>query len=271
MRECLCEQRLIAQHLCGLEQKPRGLYVVTVGDVGVDTVPVIIEKETEMMRAAVFHDVKEYMHQVHDIGAQAFVGPHTVEIGIWLNDVQVGVHRLGAVGVFVAQTHVVDRTPVAGHGLDISPLGRITAAGLDATVKVDCLVKCLAVAGGPDILAKAVDHETDGVELFLCVKRHPVGCQAPIHPAVLTVDEMRHDIVEHPVGGLEIFLAAGSAVCRRECPQQAAVEYGAFRSVIIEAVATVAATVEPAATVMHTVNPVRQYIAGKVIDDLFFQ
>ncbi len=81
------EQRLIAQHLCGLEQKPRGLYVVTVGDVGVDTVPVIIEKETEMMRAAVFHDVKEYMHQVHDIGAQAFVGPHTVEIGIWLNDV----------------------------------------------------------------------------------------------------------------------------------------------------------------------------------------
>ena len=48
------------------------------------------------------------------------VVPDAEQVGVGLQDVEVGVHRLFLVGVLVAQSHVVDGCPVAGRRLFIT-------------------------------------------------------------------------------------------------------------------------------------------------------
>ena len=56
------------------------------------------------------HDPREEdFQQVAGLPAQPLVGPDAEQVGIGLQDVEVGIHRLFLVGVLVAQAHVVDR------------------------------------------------------------------------------------------------------------------------------------------------------------------
>ena len=52
--------------------------------------------------------------------AQLRVVPHAAEIGVGLEDVEVGVHGFFLVGLLVAQAHVVDGVPFARAGFEVA-------------------------------------------------------------------------------------------------------------------------------------------------------
>ena len=131
MVESLPEQVGVIYHLGRLEQQPRSLDVMAVAlYVAPHLLPVIVKEEREMACDGMLYAVEKYAQQsagsllhysrvedVVELGRE-----HTTalarlallecaqQVGISLDDVEMGVHGLGGIGVLVAQTHV-------GYGL----------------------------------------------------------------------------------------------------------------------------------------------------------
>ena len=69
--------------------------------------------------------------------AQLLGRPYTVEVGIRFDDMQMCVHRLGTVFVFIRQTHVGDRIPFACQCLDVSAVDLVEGVSLNVVVEFD--------------------------------------------------------------------------------------------------------------------------------------
>ena len=59
------------------------------------------------------------------------------------------------------------------------------------------------------MLGKAVDGESDGIELFAGVERRAVGIEAPVDSTVFTVDEPIADIIAGAESQVCVFLSSG--------------------------------------------------------------
>ena len=89
---------------------------------------------------------------------------------------------------------------------------------LDALIELESIVEGLSVARGTDILRQAIDCEADGIELLLRIEGLSLAIEAPIHTAILWVDEMVDEVLLCPCGHLEILGVAEDAVGRGERP-----------------------------------------------------
>ena len=265
----LREQALVAKHLCCLEQEPRRLDVVTVGDDVVGARPVVEEEESEMASLARRDDAvdEESLERLRSL-EQVGVAPHAKQVGVRLDDVQVGVHRLRHVGVLGAQAHVLQRVPEAVQSLGVATVNAVAAVRLDVAEKAHGIVQRLGVARSPRILAESIDGKAQRIELLLGVERSAVGCYRPEHASVLMVVEAVDDLALGACSHLQVRLVAQHAVGGREGPEDARIEDGSLGSVGVQLVVSVATAMEAAARIHHVFDPIWQYVAGQALPHL---
>lgn len=95
----------------------------------------------------------------------------------------------------------------------------VAAVAFDVAIEPHRHVERARVAGGAEMLRKAVDCECDGIELFLGVERLTLRSDRPEDAALLLVDEMREEIVAGTQSGLLILRLACSAVSGGKRPE----------------------------------------------------
>ncbi len=181
-----------------------------------------------------------------------------------------GVHRLLLVCVLVREAHIGDFLPVAGEGLDVASAVGLAVACPRLQVAEKPFGDFKGLLGGcsPAILAQSVDGEADGVRLLLGVERSPGGIDRPVDTPHLPVEEMVAQVLICAGGGCEILRVANDAVCGRECPEQAAIEYRPLGGIIVGGVIAVDTAEESAARIGHAVGPERQYVACQVLAEV---
>ena len=231
--------------------------------------PAVVEEQTQVsapLRSGDFieKNAEKFLCRLF----QLRVEPYAQKIGIRLDDMQMGIHRFGRVGIFLAQTHVGDRLPVAGKGFDVTSLDAVAAVILDVVEEADGVVKSFGVACRTGIFRQTVDGEPDGVELFFCVEGLAVGAYRPVYAAVFAVVETVDDLAFCAGGGFEISIVAYDAVCGRERPQYTGIQDRSLGSIGIETVVAVASSVESAAWIGHPVGPVGEYVCAEVFHNL---
>lgn len=138
-------------------------------------VPVLIEKQTEMAAGAQpCERVKEKAQQRGRGLAQSGIRPHTQQIGVRLDDVQMCVHRLARVVIFGAQAHVGYRRPVAAGCLHIAAAHPVAAVLLYVAEHPLRIIERFGIASrGTGVLAEPVNGKSYGIELLFSVEGVP--------------------------------------------------------------------------------------------------
>ena len=150
-------------------KKPGRFNVVSVGDDAVWALPVVIEEELQMRCLRVQYAVDEQADEVVQLTLQVIVLPYPEQIGVRLQDVQMGIHGLSLVGILVAEAHVGHFFPFAGQRFAISVFLSVEAVRLDVVKQTDGIFQCFAVARGTMVFAEPVDGKPDGIDLLLGV------------------------------------------------------------------------------------------------------
>ena len=86
--------------------------------------PIILKEKAEMPVRA-YNPVNKYVDESKEPSPQSGILPHPVKIGVPFKNMQVGVHRLRVVLVLVGKTHILDRSPLTGAGLDVTSAARV--------------------------------------------------------------------------------------------------------------------------------------------------
>ena len=141
---------------------------------------------------------------------------------------QVGIHALLDVEVLLAQAHVFDRRPLLREGFAISAELGIPGVSLQQQEKGSSKLPGRIVPGRPEIFRKTVNGKSLGVDLLFADGGFPVGRHAPEDAAVSGIDKMVCQIRSGPPCSLQEFAPRPSPVCRREGPQNPAVQHGAL-------------------------------------------
>src|SRR5574344_1882723 len=103
---------------------------------------------------------------------------------------QMGVLRLGVVGIQLRETHVGNLAPFSCAGLDISVIDNIERMFFATVEELYCIVESFLVASGTHIFAQSIDHKPDGIKLLFGVLGIALTVERPVGAAILTVDEM---------------------------------------------------------------------------------
>ena len=219
------------------------------------------------MRVLILDFIEEKAQQVTGCFLHLGCAANAQERSVALDDVEMGVHCLRRVGVFVAQAHVGYGLPVACGCLDVAALNAIAAVGLDNAEEIHCKGERLLVGRNAVIFREAVNHEADGVELLLCIGGSAVGIHTPVRSAEFAVDEVLHDVIFRTGCVLKVLGTAQHAVGGGESPEDAGVEDGALCGIGVEAVVAVAAAIVTAARIRHFLHPVGKDIFGQVLNE----
>ena len=140
------QQYLIAQNKSGFVEQPGSLDIMTITlDVAL-ALPLVIEEEVEMISLLVQKLIGEDIEQITDALLQFRSLPYTIKIGIWLDDMQMGIHRTGTILILIRETHVCNRIPFTGQCFDISVVLGIKGMLLDVMIQGDSDIQCLLVA-----------------------------------------------------------------------------------------------------------------------------
>lgn len=152
-------------------EQPRCLDIMTETlDVAL-ALPLVIEEEVEMISLLVQKLIGEDIEQIADALLQFRSLPYTIKIGIWLDDMEMGIHRTGTILVLIRETHVCNRIPLTGQCLDISVVLGIKGMLLYVMIQRDSDIQCLLVACSTGILREAIDGKADGISLLFGIKR----------------------------------------------------------------------------------------------------
>ena len=119
---------------------------------------------------------------------------------------QVGVHRLRVVLVLVGKTHILDRVPHTGAGLDVTSTARVETVLFYAVIERLGKFQGFLIACGPEIFRQTIDREGDGIELLFRVLRAAFEVEAPEDAAIFLVRETVSDLIVGSGGRVEIFL-----------------------------------------------------------------
>ena len=235
-------------------------------------VPVIVEEKLQVAGTAVQNLLPENVQQIGNPFLQPFISAYPVEIRIWLNDMEMRVHGLVLIRVFLAQPHVGYRLPVSGHCLEIAVLYIVKTIFFNVIEKSERVVLRLFVPGRACIFAQSVDGESESVNLLFSVERPALAVQAPENSAVFLVIEAVDDFAFCAGCSLDIFFLAEHPESRRKRPQDACVEDGSFRSVRVCApVAADSAYESTMLCINALLHPERQYVVLEFLQRFFAQ
>ena len=150
---------------------------------------------------------KEDFEQIAGLPPQPFVGPDAKQVGIGLQNMKMGVHRLFFIGVLIAQPHIPDQSPVPGRRLFVTVVYGVIGMVLDHPKKPYGLSERPLVPRSPGILAQAVYGESEGIELFFRVRRLTCSVYRPVNPAVGRIEEFVEQVVPGGCRRREVFRA----------------------------------------------------------------
>ena len=264
-------QRVVAQHLEHLGQQPGGFNVVAVALNVAPAVPLVVEEEVEVVRLRVEQPAGEYVDERAQLLLKRGASPHAVQVGVGLQNVQVGVHGARTVLILVRQAHVAYGSPVVGQGLDVACVPAVESMALERVEQSYGAVERFSVARGTCQLAHAVDGEAYGIRLLLHVERPSLVVHRPVHAAALGVDEVFKHVLLGTQRSVSILLFAQHPVGRGKGPQDARIEHGTLLGPGVQHVVAVHATVEAAVfAVGHLVEPEAQYVVFKQLPRRLF-
>ena len=143
--------------------------------------------------------------------AQALVGPHAQQVGEALEDVDMGILRLGGVPKQVAP-RVVPAPPLAAEGVKVAPVDRVMGVLLDQAVDRNRLLQRRDVARRAVVFRQAVDSEDLPVHLLVRIVGLAVRADRPEQAAVLLVDEPVDEVAVGPSRHFQVFRVAVGAV-----------------------------------------------------------
>ena len=179
---------------------------------------------------------------------------------------QMGVLRLGEVGIELRESHIGYRLPVTAGGFDITVVLMIEGMLLDTIEKRQRIVKGLMITRSPGIFRQAVDGKADGIELLAGVQRLSLIVETPIDTAILLVDEVTDEVVLGIGGRLQIAFVFQHAIGGREGPEDAGIEDCSLLRICMKHLLTVDTPVEPSVLpVYHLGLPERQDVLHKHI------
>ena len=106
--------------------------------------------------------------------------PYAVKACVGLEDMQMRVHGLAFVGIFVAKAHVFDLRPFTGECFEIASADCVKAVFFYRIEHLDRIFESLSVACRAVQLRQSVYSECYRVDLLFCVLRRLVRVQRPV-------------------------------------------------------------------------------------------
>lgn len=198
------QQYLIAQNQRGFVEQPGRLNIMTVTLNIALALPLVIEEEVEMISLCVQKLIGEDVEQIADALLQFRSLPYTIKIGIWLDDMQMGIHRTGTILILIRETHVCNRIPLTGQCLDISVVLGIKSMLLYVMIQRDGNIQRLLVTCCTGILRETIDGKADGVSLLLGIERITLIVNTSVDAAIFPVEEIIAHILLGTGGSLKI-------------------------------------------------------------------
>ena len=215
------QQYLIVQNQRGFVEQPGRLNIMTIAlDVAL-ALPLVIEEEVEMISLLVQKLIGEDIEEIADALLQLRSLPNAIKIGIWLDDMEMGIHRTGTILILIRETHVCNRIPLTGQCLDITVVLGIKGMLLDVMIQGDSDIQCLLVACCTGILRETID----GISLLLGIKRIALIVNAPVDAAIFLVEEMIAHILLGTSGSLEILRLLQYTVGSRKSPEDSGIHH----------------------------------------------
>ena len=128
------------------------------------------------------------------------------QVGIGFDDVQMGILRLGEVGIQLGQAHISNGPPFSGASLYITIMLLVEGMCFDAVIQVEGILQCLTVARGTCILRKTIDGKTNGIELLFGIQRPSLVVHTPVDATIFRVYEMVYKVALGTGGHVEVSL-----------------------------------------------------------------
>ena len=234
--------------------------------------PLIIEEEVEVISFLIKQLIGEDIEKIADALLKFRSLPNAIEVGVRLNDMEMGIHGAGTILVLIRETHVGNRIPFTGQGFDITIVLGIKGMFLDVMIQGDGDIQRFLITCGTSILREAIDGKTDGIGLLLGIQRITLVIYAPVDAAIFLVQEMITDILLGAGGSLQILRFLQHTVGSRERPKNAGIHHSAFLGFRVYLVITIYTTVETAVfLIFHRVNPILEDVVLQDILHRFFQ
>ena len=268
----LMEHFLIAQDECSFVEQPGSLDIVTVTlDVSL-TFPLIIEEEVEMKGLLIEQLVGKDIQEIADALFKLFGLPHTIEIGIRLYDMQMGIHGTGTILILIRESHVCDWQPITGQRLDISIVLSIEGMLFDVVIEGDGDIQRFLVASSTRILGESVDGKADGIGLLLGIKRIALVIHAPVDASIFLIQEMITHILLGTGCSLQILWFLQYSVGCRKGPQDTGIHHCTFLGFRVYLVVAIHTSIEAAILfILYLVNPIVEDVVFQHILHCFFQ
>ena len=245
--------------------QPGGLDVVPVGHAAGQHGPVALEVQLQVPGRG-HHFCADNLQQRRNPLAQLLVRPHLIQVGIGLQDVQVGVHGFIGVDVVGRQGHVFQGREIPREGLHVAAVLRIRKVGFYYAVQVDGLFEGTIVLGGLVQLREAVNGKALRIKLLFGVLPLPFCRYAPVHAAPLVVAEVLQEPVARMHGGHQVLAVAQGLVGGRKGPDEAGIEDDTARGVILHGAVCGHLPVESPTGVFEP-QPVRQDVLREALTD----
>ena len=133
----------------------------------------------------------EQLDQLTQTRGDAGTRPRPVQVGVRLQQVQLGVHRFRRIHVDVAEAEVRRCRPVLGPRLDVPPIAHVVRVPFDELVHLAGGIERTILTGRQVVFTQRVDAERLAVDLLRSLQRPAVRSDPPQVPAVLAITEAR--------------------------------------------------------------------------------
>ena len=216
-----------------LDEKPAGLDVVPEGYHRRPRLPIRREEAADVCPGGTDDGVLKERDERLETGSHMRVRPHRVKRGVRLEQMKMHVHALPLIRVLFAQTYVAEQGPLAGERLLVAAVLAIVRMCLDEAEERDGRLEAACVAGRAKVLGERIDGEALRVHMLAGLNGLSAGIQHPEHAAMHRVDEMAREVRRGSIRHLAIAGIAELAIRRREGPQEARMQDGALRRVLM--------------------------------------
>ena len=216
--------------------------------------------------------IGEDVEQIADALLQFRSLPNTIKIGIWLDDMQMGIHRTGTILILIRETHVCNRIPLTGQCLDITVVLGIKGMLLDVMIQGDSDIQCLLIACSTGILRETIDGKADGISLLLGIERIALIVNTPVDAAIFLVEEMIAHILLGTGGSLEILRLLQDTVGSRKRPEDSGIHHRSLLGFGMYLVVTVYTSIKAAVFfIFHFRQPIAEDVVLQNIPHRFFK
>ncbi len=180
---------------------------------------------------------------------------------------QVRIHGLSFVFIFLAETHIGNRLPILGKCLPVPPQFTVFTA-FDLIKLFLCIVQGFSTARCTVIFRKRIERKTLCIRLFFAVYRAASEIKFPKYSAIFFIHKVVPEVQVCAFCDLPVGTVAQHTVGRSKCPQDPGMHDDAFVGHPIQYIVTVDAAIKTTMLrINHFIHPIRK----DIIFNFFFK